>query len=96
MDEPEAAGELAEGELGRNNDQLQRLNEWRVRFHATMSHEPRSLLQGTIGHTRSSQLDLPDDMIDARESVMAVRMAADHMIGIVNDLLDLCKLVVRR
>lgn len=83
-------------QLEQKNVELANLNEQRVRFYSNMSHELRSPLQGIVGYTQLLQLDLPEWALDAKESTMAIKVAADHMLGLVNDLLDLSKLVANR
>jgi signal transduction histidine kinase len=75
------------------NAELQRANQHKAEFLANMSHELRTPLNSILGF---SQLLLEGDggilSTDQRQDVEIVRQNGQHLLGLINDLLDISKL----
>ena len=75
-------------------EQAEQANQSKSAFLANMSHELRTPLNAVIGYTEILQEDLADKAVDS--SVMAdlakIRGAAKHLLGLINDVLDLSKI----
>jgi len=69
-------------------------NRAKSAFLANMSHEIRTPMNAIIGLTHLLQRDLPDP--HAQEQLAKVGSAAHHLLGIINDILDLSKIEADR
>ena len=65
-------------------------NKAKSAFLANMSHEIRTPLNGIIGMTRSL-LRVADDQ-EQRSRLNMIDQAADHLLGVINDILDMSKI----
>lgn len=97
--EARAARELAEtraalvDELERKNEELFAANQAKDAFLATMSHEFRTPLNAIIGFTGVLLMKLPGPLTAEQEKQLrTVRRSADHLLALINDLLDLAKI----
>ena len=73
---------------------VQAATDARSAFLSTMSHEIRTPMTAIMGYSRLLQdLDLPDQ---GRRYLKNVQSAADHLLGIINDILDLSKIEAGR
>jgi protein-histidine pros-kinase len=79
--------------LQEKNDQLERAIMAKDRFLASMSHELRTPLNAVIGFTGTLLMRLPGPLTTDQESQLGiVRRSADHLLLLINDLLDLAKI----
>lgn len=62
----------------------------KTRFISQISHELRTPLHGIIGHADLMQSDLEDPLM--LESASAIRVSAEHLLELVNQLLDTAKI----
>ncbi|MDP5240639.1 HAMP domain-containing sensor histidine kinase [Uliginosibacterium sp. 31-16] len=64
-------------------------NRTKSDFLASVSHELRTPLNGILGFAELLELDLQDPM--QREHALTIKSSGRHLLGVVNDLLDLAK-----
>ncbi|MBX3622487.1 MAG: PAS domain S-box protein [Rhizobacter sp.] len=70
-------------------------NRAKTAFLANMSHEIRTPMNAIIGLTHLLQQDLPDAP-HAQEQLGKISAAAHHLLGVINDILDLSKIEADR
>ncbi|MDR0943002.1 MAG: response regulator [Ruminococcus sp.] len=68
----------------------ERENRAKSSFLANMSHEIRTPLNSIIG--MASVADRSDDGVQIKKSVREILTASDHLLGVVNDILDISKI----
>ncbi|HTZ45380.1 MAG TPA: hybrid sensor histidine kinase/response regulator [Jatrophihabitans sp.] len=79
-------------ELDERGNQLREANNAKSRFLASVSHELRSPLHSVIALTKLLREPDSEPLTPGQdEQVRLVRSAADQLLGLVNDLLDLAK-----
>ena len=87
----------ANNDLFRANREIQEQTERKSAFLASMSHELRTPMNAIKGFTnlviRRSGDALPDRQ---KENLVKVDQASDHLLGMINDLLDLSKIEAGR
>ena len=66
-------------------------------FLAIMSHELRTPLNAILGYSELMELGISGDLNDSlRKQVGRIRISAKHLLGLVNDILDLAKVEAGR
>ena len=78
--------------LERANFELAELSHVKTQFLATTSHELRTPLNSILGFTRLILDGLCDSRDEERELLRDVFSSAEHLLSIVNDLLDVAKI----
>jgi signal transduction histidine kinase len=78
--------------LERANFELAELSHVKTEFLATTSHELRTPLNSILGFTRLILDNLCDSRNEERELLRDVLSSAEHLLSIVNDLLDVAKI----
>ncbi len=78
--------------LERANLELAELSHVKTEFLATTSHELRTPLNSILGFTRLVLDGLCDNPKEERELLRDVYSSAEHLLSIVNDLLDVAKI----
>ena len=89
-DELEDTVQLRTGELIRARDAAEAANRAKSAFIANMSHEIRTPMNAVIGLTHVLQRSAPRPEQAAR--LDQILIAADHLLAILNDILDLSKI----
>jgi signal transduction histidine kinase len=80
-------------ELRQTNAKLAAASEAKDRFLATMSHELRTPLNAIIGFTGLLQMKLPGPLnADQEKHIGIVQTSAQHLLSLINDLLDLARI----
>ena len=84
-------------EIQEKNAQLEAANKHKSQFLANVSHELRTPLNSIIGFTRIV-LRRTEGKIDAlqKENLQKVLISADHLLNLINELLDLAKIEAGR
>jgi signal transduction histidine kinase/ActR/RegA family two-component response regulator len=78
-------------ELVEARDQAQAANRAKSAFVASMSHELRTPLNAILGYSRLVNED-PDLPKPDRESLVLIESAGEHLLSLVDDVLDLAKI----
>jgi protein-histidine pros-kinase len=82
-----------EAELRRKNAELEAAGESKDRFLASMSHELRTPLNSIIGFTGTLLMGLSGDLNEAqREQLELVSGSGHHLLGVIDDILDVTKI----
>ena len=80
-------------ELQEKNAALELANQAKDRFLATMSHELRTPLNAVLGFTSILLMRLPGPLNSEQERQLGmVKSSAQHLLSLINDLLDLAKI----
>jgi PAS domain S-box-containing protein len=75
------------------NRALAQANRAKDRFLASMSHELRTPLNAIIGFTGTLLMGLPGPLTtDQEKHLQTVRKSAEHLLALINDILDLAKI----
>jgi len=75
------------------NAELQRASEVKSQFLASMSHELRTPLNAIIGFTDVLLMSARDPLSDRQRTALEkVRESGKHLLGLINDVLDLSKI----
>ncbi len=95
--EANAALSKANKGLFQANIQIQEATRLKSQFLANMSHEVRTPMNAIIGFTRLVLRRGKDELSErSRENLEKVRASADHLLGLINDILDLSKIEAGR
>jgi signal transduction histidine kinase len=80
-------------EIQQINRQLEQASQAKDRFLASMSHELRTPLNAIIGFTGMLLMKLPGPLNSAQaHQLTTIQMSAQHLLALINDLLDLAKI----
>ncbi|HEY82644.1 MAG TPA: hypothetical protein G4O01_05080 [Dehalococcoidia bacterium] len=83
----------AEEELVQANIQLKEMDRIKSEFLATMSHELRTPLNSIIGFTGIMLQGIPGELnAEQRKQLSMVNNSAKHLLGLINDILDLSRI----
>lgn len=78
-------------ELSESRDLAEAASRAKSRFLSNMSHELRTPLNAILGFSRLAAED-PRQAPDQRERMEIVRKAGEHLLAVINDILDLAKI----
>lgn len=82
-----------EQQLREKNDELEKANFAKDRFLASMSHELRTPLNAILGFTGTILMKLPGPLtVDQEKQLRTIQSSAQHLLSLINDLLDLAKI----
>jgi signal transduction histidine kinase/DNA-binding transcriptional ArsR family regulator len=104
LDEQRAAVELRNHKLEVLRDELQSKVEdladatkAKDRFLAVMSHEMRTPLNAILGYAELLDMELEGGLADGqRQQVERIRVGSKHLLGLINDVLDLTRADARK
>ena len=82
-------------QLHEARDAAESANSAKSEFLANMSHELRTPLNGILGYAQLLLRD-PDLAASARENVAVVKSSGEHLLTLINDVLDLSKIEAGR
>jgi signal transduction histidine kinase/DNA-binding response OmpR family regulator len=84
-------------ELKRRQHELERATQVKSEFLANMSHELRTPLNAIIGYSQLLQEDAEDSgATDSVADLKKIEMAGNHLLGLINSVLDLSKIEAGR
>ncbi len=85
--------EQSRASLAEKNAELETVLRAKDRFLASMSHELRTPLNAIIGFTGTLLMRLPGPLTgDQEKQLRTVQTSANHLLSLINDLLDLAKI----
>ena len=79
-------------ELEEANRKLKEVNNFKSEFLAIMSHELRTPLTSVIAFTELLLTDSDLDQETARHHLEEIRMSSQHLLGLINNILDMAKI----
>ena len=77
------------------NEKAEQASRAKSEFLSNMSHELRTPLHGVLGNTQILRRDLPDDSA-AHENLVAIERSGQHLLMLINQILDLTKIEAGR
>ena len=87
----------AEAALKQSQEAAQAANQTKSQFLANMSHELRTPLNAIIGYSEMLQEEAEDlEPEDCLPELQKIQSAAQHLLGLINDILDLSKIEAGR
>ncbi len=85
----------AEQEIIKAKEVAEEANKAKSEFLSNMSHELRTPLNGVLGYTQILQHD-SDVTTEQSQSLMAIESCGNHLLTLINDVLDLSKIESRQ
>lgn len=80
-------------DLREKNIELEKASKAKDRFLASMSHELRTPLNAILGFTGTLLMRLPGPLtVDQERQLQTVRKSGEHLLSLLNDLLDLARI----
>jgi PAS domain S-box-containing protein len=90
------AERIARNEAERAREAAQSANKAKSEFLAMMSHELRTPLNGIVGYAQILDVGIAGELKEKqREYLGRLRRSADHLLALVNDILDLARIDAR-
>ena len=87
----------ARADLEVRTDELERANRAKDLFLASMSHELRTPLNAVIGYVGTLLMRLPGPLTEDQEKQLrVVRESAQHLLALINDVLDIARIASGR
>lgn len=71
-------------------DRVERADEAKTAFLASMSHEIRTPLNAILGYAQLLERDIPEG--DRRHYLATLRSSGEHLLGVINQVLDLSRI----
>lgn len=81
-----------EQELKYAKDVAEQASIAKSQFLSNMSHELRTPLNAILGFSQLLEMDLAEEQADHKASVREITTAGNHLLGLINEVLDLAKI----
>ena len=82
----------AHRQLEETNSRLRRADRTKSEFLANMSHEIRTPMSAILGYAEVLEQEVSEDPEQARDAIRTIHMNANHLLAIINDILDVSKI----